>query len=137
MKNRSTTVSKLMQECLYTDSELEGNNPKDGSVPVIAEGILLTVGFNPNKIQANKETIKELLTGLPNEFYKNGGGGWSFLNLCNDKDGVQWTSFHKVVDELCMLGIAAGYVKWCVPDKSFWRLFPGGMPYLIIDLEAQ
>jgi hypothetical protein len=75
-----------------------------------------------------------LLAELPAPFKADGpdsGGGWSFLNACVTKDGVQWTDLHRTVEALVVLGIAAGKVAWMLPRK-IWSALPGGMPYFVV-----
>ena len=35
----------------------------------------------------------EFLNQLPDSFKAEGGGGMSFINMCIDKNGKQWTDF--------------------------------------------
>jgi hypothetical protein len=63
---------------------------------------------------------------------ESGGGGWSFLNFCQDRHGTLWTGMHQTCEELIVLGIGLGMVKWCLP-RGMWDALPGGMPYLVID----
>ena len=104
---------------------------KDGST--IVEGILNSYAFLPEKLDEYKEEIVEMLGELPVEFRKSGGGGWSFLNACMDKDGNQWTDFHLTMEMLICLGMGVGYVT-CPLPREIWDALPGGMPYYVIDL---
>lgn len=110
-------VEDLMRECL---------SPGDGKQ---VTGISRTFTFDETKIAENADLISELLHELPEEFMMSGGGGWSFLNACNDKHGRQWTGFHAVMEALFCLGIAASKAKWLLP-RDMWSVLPGGMPYV-------
>ena len=88
-------------------------------------------GLHKERVNKRKDKIIGFLKELPEEFSK--GGGWSFLNLCNDKDGQQWTGLHKVMQELVCLGIAIGKMKYTMP-KDTWAALPGGMPYVTVSL---
>jgi len=54
--------------------------------------------------------------------------GWSFLQMCEDKHGQQWTGEHRAMEELVVLGQAAGFVALLAP-REMWPVLPGGMPY--------
>jgi hypothetical protein len=53
-----------------------------------------------------KQIFQEMLNQPHSEFKKAGGGGMSFLNMCN-KDGNQWSDLHQTMDELVTMGIAS------------------------------
>lgn len=125
MELTADTVHQTFIACLFNDGE-----PTESHV--IGEGVTLKIGFHPERLKAAEPIISELLDKLPNEFKKTGGGGWTFLNMCNDKNGNQWTGFHRVMDELVTMGIAAGKVSFLMP-REMWEVFPGGMPYVVIN----
>lgn len=127
---RSERVETIFMDCLFRDEELTDGKPS--IEPVVAEGITSNVGFHPGRVEQHRGEIEILLTGFPDEFYTDGGGGWSFLNLCRLSDGTQWTDFHLRMEQLCQLGIATGKVKFQLP-REMWSVLPGGMPYLSID----
>lgn len=76
-------VEKVFLDCLFDDSATE-----DEIVEI--EGIVNNFAFNSARLEANKNTIISLLEELPDEFRQSLGGGWSFLNACNDKHGSHW-----------------------------------------------
>lgn len=123
-KLTSKDVEGIFQDCLFREGE-------DTSKHIRAEGIRTNVGFHPSRLEGHREKIEEMLAELPNEFQQSGGGGWSFLNACNDKDGKQWTGLHQVMEQLVLLGIGIGKVKFQIP-REMWKAFPGGMPYFVI-----
>lgn len=96
------------------------------------KGVLIEVAFNSEKIEAHKEDIMQMLMQLPKEFHRTGGGGWTFLNMCIDRDGNQWTDYHQTQDKLVCLGRAIGAVEFLL-QRDLWRVFPGGMPYIVIN----
>jgi hypothetical protein len=73
-----------------------------------------------------------MLLQLPDSFQKDSGGGYSFLEACNNKDGNQWTGLHLRMEQLFSLGIATEQVSYCLPREN-WSILPGGMPYLVVD----
>lgn len=121
-------IKNIFINCLYEKYELkyDENNeailPKDG---IVVEGITFTVCFNPIRIDYYKDEIKSIVNQLHPTFKE----GWSFLNMCLDSDNNQWTGLHRTMEELLLLGIAAGCLEYCVP-KEVWNLLPQGMPYV-------
>ncbi len=118
-------VDTLARECLFAADE-----PKDD--PLIVEGITTRYGFHPGRVAERTDAIAALLAELPHEFQTTGGGGWSFLNACNDKHGRLWTGEHRVMEALLCLGIAAGKARWQLP-RELWSALPGGMPYVSVN----
>lgn len=125
-------VERILKRCFFRGEELKGLNagetPKDA---IVVEGILNKFGFNKERIELSRKEISEMLDQLPDQFYEDTGGGWTFLNMVNDKNGEQWTSYHKVMDELMVLGMAINRIKYLLP-RSAWGALPGGMPYFVI-----
>lgn len=117
-------VEVVFMDCLFKDGENTENHIK-------VEGIQNTVGFHPERLTAHKEDVQAMLQFLPDEFQKGKGGGWSFLNACNDKDGSQWTGSHQRMEQLCQLGIGLGLAEWQLP-REMWAILPGGMPYVVV-----
>src|SRR5258708_3941915 len=99
MKLTTEAVQDLMRECMFTEGE-----PTDN--PITAQGVVLNVGFHRERLEAAKPKIKELLAELPEQFHQETGGGWSFLNACETKEGIQWGE-HRDIDALLCLGIAS------------------------------
>lgn len=122
MKDKAEKVRELMIDCLHGKQE--------GAL--IIEGIIRKFAFSPEKIALHKEEIRSLLDDMPAEFHIATGGGWSFLNLCNDRHGEQWTGMHRTMEELVALGEAAGMAKFLMP-RDMWSMFPGGMPYIVFE----
>ena len=128
-------VNKAFIETLYTDSELEGID----IIPegcVIVEGIVNRYGFHPGRLEEKRDEVRRWLQALPDTFHKNRGGGWSFLNACDQANGVQWTGLHQRMEQLLCLGIGLGFVKSQLP-REIWELLPGRMPYYVIELDHQ
>lgn len=124
-KLNSQRVEEIFMDCLFRDGE-------DTSKHVVAEGIVRTVGFHPERLQGHKEEISALLDELPDTFKKSGGGGMSFLHACIDKHGNQWTSLHLRMEQLFQLGIATGKVELLMP-REMWPALPGSMPYYVVN----
>jgi hypothetical protein len=120
MKLTPQAVEDLTAKCLHTDDE-----SLDGAIRV--EGIAHTYAFHPGRIAENTSVIAELLAELPDEFQASKGGGWSFLNACNDRHGEQWTGLHLHMERLFCLGIAADKARWLMP-REMWEHLPGGIP---------
>jgi len=125
MKLEAKKVSEIFLDCL---PETEDVNIDE---LIVIEGIVAKFGFVPEKIKKHKEEIIVLLSELPEEFRKEKGGGWSFLNACVDKEGKQWTGEHQIMEQLFCLGMAIGKVKSIFP-REVWSAMPGDMPYYMI-----
>lgn len=125
MNLTSAAVKVLMNDCLFGDEE-------PAMLPRIeVEGILHNYGFRPERIESHYDEIVELLYELPDMYQETVGGGWSFLNMCQDKDGTLWTGLHWVMEQLVALGEAAGRMKLVLP-RDVWSVLPGGMPYYVV-----
>lgn len=117
-------IGTIFKDCLYQEGEDTTNH-------VEAEGITVTVGFHPERLASHKQEIVEELADLPDEFrIDSDAHGWSFLNACLDKEGNQWGE-HVNVQELLLLGLAAGKITYLAPRK-LWEIMPGGMPYFAV-----
>jgi hypothetical protein len=123
-------VCELWHSCLFRDEEMVGGQPLPSLTPVMAEGIAMNVGFHPERIAAAKERVRELLRAIASdEFLTDKGGGYSFLSLCVDRQGNQWTNLHRTQEKLVQLAIATGLGAYCVP-RALWAVMPGGVPYV-------
>lgn len=122
MKLSSKNVEDIVRDSLCHTVESDG---------ITIDGVVGTYKFNSDKLESHRTEIESMLSQLPNEFKKSGGGGWSFLNACDDKNGKQWTSFHQTMEQLFCLGMGINKVE-CQLPKEMWELMPGGMPYYMI-----
>jgi len=120
-------VQRIVQACLYNEDD-------DTSNAVIHEGVVIRMGFHPDRIAEHRDEIEDMLNQLPSEFHKDGKGGMSFLNACMRRDGVQWGE-HRNIEELVLLGLATGMVKYLLPREA-WIALPGGMPYFVVSTET-
>lgn len=128
----SERISDIMKDVLFKTEEL----PEDGAAPenaVIVEGLTNKFGFHPDRLESHREEIEGMLKELPDSFLESKGGGMSFLNMCNDSKGEQWTSFHRTMEELLVLALGLGVGSYCAP-RGLWGAFPGGMPYVSFNL---
>jgi hypothetical protein len=121
-------VEEIFEACLYKDEYAT-----DGLTHqlISIKGVVLSVYFDYLPLAKHMLEIENMLRELPDEFKKFSGGGWSFLEACNDKHGNQWTGIHQTMDKLFMLGMGIDKVEYLLPREQ-WGNFPGGMPYLVI-----
>lgn len=124
MELTSEKVHDIFMNSLFEEGE-ETNNYVEGI------GVITRVGFHPKRLEDNREAINNLLNELPLGFKKSEGGD-SFLNMCNDKNGNQWTSLHQRMDELVTLGLAIGLVSFPL-GREMWLVLPGGLPFITIN----
>ena len=124
MELTSQNVEFVFMDCLFQ----EGQNTSD---PVIAEGITSKFGFHKGRLESHRDAITNMLSQLPKEFHKDSGGGWTFLNACNNAKGEQWTGEHRIMEQLFTLGQACEKVQ-CLMPREMWSVLPGGMPYYAV-----
>ena len=131
MKLTAHTVNETFLDCLYGEDLPEDPEeyPDDA---LIVEGIMITVAFRKDTLTGHRATIDALLDELPDPFHEDRGGGWSFLNACNDRHNRQWADLHRTMEELVLLGLGTGRVRFGLP-RDIWPALPGGMPYFTID----
>lgn len=123
----SEKVTEMFLSSLFTEEEINGaTKPPENAKKV--EGITTHIAFHPGRLESYREDVKKCLEDLPDEFLPGTGGGSTFLNLCFTKDGKQWTSYHKVMEQLCILAIGLDLGSFLLPRKM-WSILPGGMPY--------
>jgi len=128
MELTPVAVETILENCLLKLDEVEN------STPVEVDGVVNRYVFHAGRLKDNKEQIVACLQELPDEFTQAGGG--SFLNLCVDKHGNLWTGQHRLCEALLALGIAIGRARIPFPRK-LWNICPGGVPYIVIEKEAE
>jgi len=124
MKLTAENVNRIFLECMFEQGESTENY-------ILGQGVITNVGFHPERLKQNEQNVSEMLNQLPEEFKKELGGGMSFLNMCNDKDGNQWSDLYATMDQLITLGISLNKVKFLMP-REMWSVLPGGMPYIVV-----
>jgi len=120
-------VREIFEDCCSVPQEhvatafkaVEGILPKHG------------VWFHVPKLESYRDEIAEMLMHLPEEFHENIGGGYSFLNACNDCFGDQWDGDHATMEKLVQLGLGIDKVVFNAP-RDMWDALPGGMPYFMV-----
>ena len=126
----SQIVEDLLRYCLFKPSErimAHGEIPNNA---VMVEGVVSMYGLHPDRLEESREKVVELIEELVDDgFLVDKGGGQSFLNLCKNRAGDQWTSFHKVMEAFMCLAMGLDLAGFCAPS-DMWEAFPGGMPYV-------
>ena len=117
-------VEAVFMACLFKAGE-------DTSNRIVAEGLVVTVGFHPGRIEEHRQEIHDMLAELPDQFKMSGGEGYSFSEACVDKHGNQWTGLHQTMEQLFQLGMAIGEVEYTLP-RDMWSIFPGGVPFMTV-----
>lgn len=123
-------VRELMLDCLYQPDELAGGSMPADAVRVQAIITTLTFALHPARLESHRDEIKRMLRELPDQFQANLGGGWSFLNACETRDGVQWGE-HGHMEALFAMAIGLGLAEWQFP-REVWSILPGGVPYVVV-----
>lgn len=127
----TTRLDEIVKDCLFREGESTDN-------AVTVEGVVRNFGFHPDRLQSHRAEIAAQLSELPTEFLsetQGGGGGWSFLNACNDHEGNQWTGEQATMEVLFCLGMGLGMVQ-CLLPREMWSALPGGVPYYGVDTAA-
>lgn len=128
-------VEAVARDCRFTNdelAELEGE-PSEDNLPegaVVVPGVIRTFVFHPGRLESHRADVVSMIEQLPTEFLREGGGGWTFLNLCMRRDGVQWTSFQTAQESLYVLAAGLGLARFQLP-REVWEALPGAMPYLV------
>jgi len=134
MNLTAANVNKILKDCLFTDEELKACNGKPENF-VMAEGVMMRVGFHPERLKSHQAEVAAMLSELPSEFmHDNPSGGWSFLQACMTKSGEQWGE-HRNIDELLLLGYGLNMVKYLLP-REFWKVLPGQVPYFTVNVNG-
>lgn len=130
MKLTSENVSNTFKHCLWSEEEIKELGGENQAIEksTCVTGISANYAFNSERLASSKNDIKLMLEQLPCVF----ADGMSFLNACDNKDGEMWTGSQKVMEEIFVLGMAAGFVKECF-SRDMWPMLPGGVPYYIVD----
>jgi hypothetical protein len=111
----SDRVSEIFEATISNTGDIE------------VEGLTKCI-FSREKIEPYQDEIFEMLKCLPDNFMQSKGGGWSFLNACQDNKGNQWTGSQRYMEQLFLLGMAIGKVNLLMP-REMWKVLPGGVPY--------
>lgn len=96
------------------------------------EGIVFLHRIDATKLEASRGIVEGWIAELPDQFLGDKGGGWSFLNLCQDRSGRLWTGEHRVMEALLVLAMALGRARYVLP-RSVWSALPGAMPYVVFN----
>lgn len=125
MKLSSQNVRKIYLDCLFENEKFF--KAEDA---ITVDGLAGKVTFCKEKVEGHKTEIEEMLMQLPKQFKKSMGGA-SFLLACNTESGNQWGE-HVDMNYLMCLGLSINKVSYLLP-REMWRIYPGGMPFIIID----
>jgi len=123
MKLTAENVNTTLKYCLFNDGESQDN-------AVLVDGLVTKFSFRPERLKETSEDIYDMLKQLPKQFQRKTGGGWSFLNACNNVQGEQWGE-QPTMEALFCLGIAIDKAKFLMP-RELWISFPGGVPYVMV-----
>lgn len=119
-------IDQVFLECLAND-----RTSRDA---IIIEGIVHNFAFDIHKLENNRQLIVSWIKMLPSEFLdlnENGGGGWTFLNLCMTKDKSNvWTGLHLRCEQLYCLAAGNDLARFLFP-RDMWQSLPGQMPFII------
>ncbi len=119
-QNMAKLTEDALEYCLFK----EGDNSKSR---LEVEGIAHNYVFDSSRLEEKRELIMDIINELPEEFKE----GSSFLNLCMNRYGQQWYDFQMTGEDLVVMAIGLGLMRYYFP-KPFWNILPGGVPYIIV-----
>lgn len=111
-------LNEIFMDCLFKRGEDTTNH-------VMVDGVTNRFSLHPSRVNQNKKEISTMVDCLPKEFDE----GYSFLEMCVDSLGNQWTGLHNDTQELLVLGIAIGRLEYTA-SMEFVRMVLGGIPYI-------
>lgn len=120
----ANAVVETLKQCLFTQEEI---NAAPNGVPlnvVWVQGVQMQFGLHPERLESTREQVQQWVHALPEQF----NAGWSFLQMCVDREGTHWGE-HRNMEALLVLAIGLKLMKYCAP-KEVWPLLPGGVPYV-------
>lgn len=118
MQLTADNVRRIFMSCLFQEGE-------DTTDHVVGSGVMTKVGFNPQRIEAARNDVIEMVKCLPEVFINN---GMSFLQMHETAAGDHWGE-HRSIDELLCLADALGVLEYPFP-REMWGILPGGVPYV-------
>lgn len=121
-------VERVFIACLGSRTDLE-----DGMIKV--RGITFSACLKKDALGCHTDEITAMLEELPHQFHEREGGGYSMLHAYQNKDGKVWGK-HPHVEQLIILGIGIGRVKFSLPRET-WLALPGGLPYVTVTTKQQ
>lgn len=119
MKLTTQNVQSVFKNCIVADGCVQERKPV--SVHAVANNFR----FDPEMLAQEKSHIEQLLSQLPEQYFK----GWTFGDMFYNRDGDTWTGIIPPMEYLLALGLAIGKFSFTTPRDTWWRL-PGGMPYV-------
>lgn len=123
-------VTAIFMDALFLPEEVpDGKPPADA---VLVEGITGKFGFHKQRLEGHRAEVQALLNEiLHDNFHADKGGGWSFLNMAEARDGTLWGQ-HRNCQELLTLAIGLGMAKYAL-EREMWAHLPGGVPYVVVN----
>lgn len=115
-------VKEVYEYCILSESEVSEHEPIVDFT--MGEGVAYAGVFNSERLAEKKEEIANMVDELA-DIEK----GPSFLTLCMDKNGRQWTGEHFIMDCLVQLGVATEALCYTL-DRDMWDALPGGVPFI-------
>ncbi len=123
-------VHETLLDCLFPEGDGDVSIIEVPADSISVDGIMNRFIFRREAVERHRTEIEAMLAELPDNFQKDKGGGWSFLQACMDRQDNQWGE-HRDMAALFALGMAIGRVEYLLP-RPMWGALPGGMPYLVV-----
>lgn len=130
MQLTSNNIRTTIMAALFEAHEVSDHNNPPAHVP--AHGVMLRVGFHPERLEAQRDNVKAMLAQLPEDFMHDKGGGASFLTMVTDNAGKVYGE-QRDADALLTMAVALNLASFPLP-RDVWKGLPGGVPYVVITL---
>jgi hypothetical protein len=129
------TLTAEAVNTIFTTCFVPKENAHNDSLSLIeGSGCGGTYSFIGDLLMNERETIKKMLLELPKPFMKSSHcQGWSFMEACVTREGIQWGE-HINIEQLITMGNALKLVTFPFPEKM-WHTLPGSMPYIEVQDE--
>ncbi len=118
MELTAANINSIINDCLFKEEEIANGPPTDY---VVAQGVMMQVGFHPGRLESHREDVHSMLGQLADDFMHDKGGGMSMLQMPFTKDGTQYGE-QRDADALFMLGQALGLAKPVLPPAHVGSL---------------
>lgn len=121
-------IREILGKCFFSEV------PEIGTEAIKAKGINNTFILDPKKITEFESEIISMLDELNEDIREDKGGGISLICIPFDKHDHQWGEQINA-NELMVLGMAIGRIKYLFENRMIWSALPGSVPYYVYTTE--
>lgn len=123
LKLTTENVKKTFLDCFLPE------NYADDTKIILVSTVTGLFGFDPEKIEKHALDIQHMISQLSSKFDEI-NQGYTFMGL-PFKDGNDEPWGEQIdCDHLMALGLASGWMKLTIEDRTMWNILPGAVPYV-------